>query len=113
MKQAAVPLAADAGEPQIAQATAKLEALRAKATSEIKPDRVLTPLQYPGKVLCAGANYYDHIAEMGVPDTRKALSIVGTGLEGLGGGLFDDRRARPTRSCRCLAHSSLNRSESA
>lgn len=32
---------------------------------------VLTPLQYPGKVLCAGANYYDHIAEMGVPDVRK------------------------------------------
>src|SRR5437762_11507448 len=33
--------------------------------------RVLTPLQYPGKVLCAGANYYDHIAEMGVQDLRK------------------------------------------
>lgn len=32
---------------------------------------VLTPLQYPGKVLCAGANYYDHLAEMGVPDLRK------------------------------------------
>ncbi len=29
------------------------------------------PLLYPGKVLCAGANYYDHIAEMGVTDTRK------------------------------------------
>lgn len=33
--------------------------------------RVLTPLQYPGKVLCAGANYYDHLAEMGVKDLRK------------------------------------------
>ena len=32
---------------------------------------VLAPLLYPGKVLCAGANYYDHLAEMGVPDTRK------------------------------------------
>jgi 2-keto-4-pentenoate hydratase/2-oxohepta-3-ene-1,7-dioic acid hydratase in catechol pathway len=31
----------------------------------------LAPLRYPGKVLCAGANYYDHIAEMGVADTRK------------------------------------------
>ena len=31
----------------------------------------LAPLLYPGKVLCAGANYYDHIKEMGVPDTRK------------------------------------------
>lgn len=33
--------------------------------------RVLTPLQYPGKVLCAGANYYDHLKEMGVQDLRK------------------------------------------
>jgi 2-keto-4-pentenoate hydratase/2-oxohepta-3-ene-1,7-dioic acid hydratase in catechol pathway len=33
--------------------------------------KVLAPLLYPGKVLCAGANYYDHIAEMGVTDTRK------------------------------------------
>ncbi|KAF4530415.1 hypothetical protein B566_EDAN018559 [Ephemera danica] len=33
--------------------------------------RLATPLQYPGKVLCAGANYFDHLAEMGVPDTRK------------------------------------------
>jgi 2-keto-4-pentenoate hydratase/2-oxohepta-3-ene-1,7-dioic acid hydratase in catechol pathway len=31
----------------------------------------LAPLLYPGKVLCAGANYYDHIKEMSVPDTRK------------------------------------------
>src|SRR5262245_16188787 len=38
---------------------------------EVKASRVLTPLQYPGKVLCAGANYYDHIKEMGVPDVRK------------------------------------------
>lgn len=38
---------------------------------ELKPTRVLTPLQYPGKVLCAGANYYDHLKEMGVPDLRK------------------------------------------
>lgn len=29
------------------------------------------PLRYPGKVLCAGANYYDHLAEMGVQDLRK------------------------------------------
>jgi len=30
----------------------------------------LAPLQYPGKVLCAGANYYDHLAEMKVPDAH-------------------------------------------
>ena len=41
------------------------------AGEEVKAERVLTPLQYPGKVLCAGANYYDHIKEMGVPDLRK------------------------------------------
>src|SRR5262245_35130056 len=38
---------------------------------ELKASRVLTPPQYPGKVLCAGANYYDHLKEMGVPDVRK------------------------------------------
>ena len=44
---------------------------RLAAGEEVKAERVLTPLQYPGKVLCAGANYYDHIKEMGVPDVRK------------------------------------------
>lgn len=51
-----------------------LAAALAKAPPSLAlPDgaRVATPLQYPGKVLCAGANYYDHIAEMGVTDTRK------------------------------------------
>lgn len=33
--------------------------------------KVLAPLLYPGKVLCAGANYYDHLAEMGMPGARK------------------------------------------
>jgi 2-keto-4-pentenoate hydratase/2-oxohepta-3-ene-1,7-dioic acid hydratase in catechol pathway len=31
----------------------------------------LSPIVFPGKVLCAGANYYDHLKEMNVPDTRK------------------------------------------
>jgi len=31
----------------------------------------LAPLLYPGKVLCAGANYYRHLAEMGLQDVRK------------------------------------------
>lgn len=34
--------------------------------------RMLAPLQYPGKVLCAGANYFDHLAEMGMPGAKKA-----------------------------------------
>jgi 2-keto-4-pentenoate hydratase/2-oxohepta-3-ene-1,7-dioic acid hydratase in catechol pathway len=33
--------------------------------------RLLAPLRYPGKILCAGANYYDHLAEMGMPDAKK------------------------------------------
>jgi 2-keto-4-pentenoate hydratase/2-oxohepta-3-ene-1,7-dioic acid hydratase in catechol pathway len=29
--------------------------------------RVVAPLTYPNKVICAGANYRDHLAEMGLP----------------------------------------------
>jgi 2-keto-4-pentenoate hydratase/2-oxohepta-3-ene-1,7-dioic acid hydratase in catechol pathway len=54
---------------------AALSTLAAKAPAAADLARpagkLLAPLLYPGKVLCAGANYYDHIAEMGVPDTRK------------------------------------------
>ncbi|MBE4761430.1 fumarylacetoacetate hydrolase family protein, partial [Streptomyces caniscabiei] len=36
------------------------------ATSDaVAGARLAPPLTYPGKVLCAGANYWDHIAEMG------------------------------------------------
>jgi 2-keto-4-pentenoate hydratase/2-oxohepta-3-ene-1,7-dioic acid hydratase in catechol pathway len=38
----------------------------------VEPVRRLAPLLYPGKILCAGANYFDHLAEMGMPDARKA-----------------------------------------
>ena len=31
----------------------------------------LAPILYPGKVLCAGANYYNHMAEMGFPGITK------------------------------------------
>ncbi len=33
--------------------------------------KVIAPLLYPDKVLCAGANYYDHLVEMGDPTPRK------------------------------------------
>ena len=33
--------------------------------------RRLAPLLYPGKILCAGANYFDHLAEMGMPGAKK------------------------------------------
>lgn len=44
-------------------------ALRALAPGELAPVEdatLLAPLRYPRKVLCAGANYYAHLAEMGV-----------------------------------------------
>jgi 2-keto-4-pentenoate hydratase/2-oxohepta-3-ene-1,7-dioic acid hydratase in catechol pathway len=36
------------------------------------PVRRLAPLLFPGKILCAGANYYDHLTEMGMPGAKKA-----------------------------------------
>lgn len=38
----------------------------------VAPGPRLSPLLYPGKVLCAGANYFDHLAEMGMPGAKKA-----------------------------------------
>lgn len=38
---------------------------------KIESADLLAPLMYPGKILCAGANYYDHMAEMGFPDVKK------------------------------------------
>jgi 2-keto-4-pentenoate hydratase/2-oxohepta-3-ene-1,7-dioic acid hydratase in catechol pathway len=44
------------------------ELLRAHDGGEPLPGaRVLAPLTYPNKVICAGANYTDHMAEMGLP----------------------------------------------
>jgi 2-keto-4-pentenoate hydratase/2-oxohepta-3-ene-1,7-dioic acid hydratase in catechol pathway len=37
----------------------------------VVPVRRLAPTLYPGKVLCAGANYFDHLAEMGMPGAKK------------------------------------------
>ena len=36
----------------------------------VEAGRRLSPLT-PGKVVCTGANYYDHLAEMGMPDAKK------------------------------------------
>jgi 2-keto-4-pentenoate hydratase/2-oxohepta-3-ene-1,7-dioic acid hydratase in catechol pathway len=37
----------------------------------LPPAPRLAPLLYPGKILCAGANYFDHLAEMGMPGAKK------------------------------------------
>ncbi len=36
------------------------------ASDVVAGARLAPPLTYPGKVLCAGANYWDHIKEMGI-----------------------------------------------
>jgi 2-keto-4-pentenoate hydratase/2-oxohepta-3-ene-1,7-dioic acid hydratase in catechol pathway len=89
---------------------------------------VLAPLLYPGKILCAGANYYDHSAEMGVANVRKETTrlffffkpprnaVVGPGAtvkKPIGTQAMDweielaaviGRRARAVRAADALAH---------
>jgi 2-keto-4-pentenoate hydratase/2-oxohepta-3-ene-1,7-dioic acid hydratase in catechol pathway len=50
---------------------AALDQAELDPADRITPSRRLAPLLYPGKILCAGANYYDHLAEMGMPGARK------------------------------------------
>ncbi len=42
-----------------------------RADDIVAPGPRLAPLRYPGKILCAGANYFDHLAEMGMPGAKK------------------------------------------
>jgi 2-keto-4-pentenoate hydratase/2-oxohepta-3-ene-1,7-dioic acid hydratase in catechol pathway len=56
----------DASLKALDAASAKLD-----AADVVTPTRCLAPLLYPGKILCAGANYYDHLAEMGMPGAKK------------------------------------------
>ena len=55
------------------RAHAALSAIaRAPDAADIVPEGPrLAPLLYPGKILCAGANYFDHLAEMGMPGAKK------------------------------------------
>ena len=46
-------------------------ASRLDPASALPPGKRLAPLLYPGKILCAGANYFDHLAEMGMPGAKK------------------------------------------
>lgn len=54
----------------------KLKSLAEQATAHTdlilsEANATLPPVLYPGKILCAGANYYDHLQEMGVPAEKK------------------------------------------
>jgi 2-keto-4-pentenoate hydratase/2-oxohepta-3-ene-1,7-dioic acid hydratase in catechol pathway len=53
-------------EAALRQAVATLD-----EADRVEPTRRLAPLLYPGKILCAGANYFDHLAEMGMPGAKK------------------------------------------
>jgi 2-keto-4-pentenoate hydratase/2-oxohepta-3-ene-1,7-dioic acid hydratase in catechol pathway len=44
----------------------KLQAWTPPASGAVTDARLTTPLQFPRKVICAGANYYGHLAEMGI-----------------------------------------------
>ena len=46
-------------------------ALQVQASDQMPTAQRLAPLLYPGKILCAGANYFDHLAEMGMPGAKK------------------------------------------
>ena len=46
-------------------------ASQVQASDQITAASRLAPVLYPGKILCAGANYYDHLAEMGMPGAKK------------------------------------------
>jgi 2-keto-4-pentenoate hydratase/2-oxohepta-3-ene-1,7-dioic acid hydratase in catechol pathway len=70
--------------------TPVLRDLDAESLTEVPGARLAAPLTYPRKVLCAGANYYDHAEEMGTerpdPDATPffflktpTTTIVGTG----------------------------------
>ncbi len=55
-----------AAEAALARAAATLD-----PADRVTPARRLAPILYPGKILCAGANYFDHLAEMGMPGAKK------------------------------------------
>ncbi|MBI3091696.1 MAG: fumarylacetoacetate hydrolase family protein [Candidatus Tectomicrobia bacterium] len=66
---------APAHEPHLERLAAGLAQGRFELRSLSLPlatTRLLAPLLYPRKLFCAGANYYDHVKEMGSqpPDTR-------------------------------------------
>src|SRR5689334_9148912 len=54
-------------EPALSKAAGSVD-----PADSVQPIRRLAPLLYPGKILCAGANYFDHLAEMGMPGAKKA-----------------------------------------
>lgn len=65
-----VDLFADWGKSRPVLATLAAGAAKS-GVAPVDARKLAAPLVYPGKVLCAGANYYDHMAEMGFPGVKK------------------------------------------
>lgn len=62
-------------EHQLSQLAGRI-AGSSEALVEPGPDDFMTPLQFPNKLLLAGANYYEHMArDAGKPDFSKSASI--------------------------------------
>lgn len=51
--------------------SALLDAAGCLPEEAVEPAQRLAPILYPGKVLCAGANYFSHLREMNAPDLPK------------------------------------------
>jgi 2-keto-4-pentenoate hydratase/2-oxohepta-3-ene-1,7-dioic acid hydratase in catechol pathway len=60
------------GDWERSRAALDLAAERVAPPDLVPAGKRLASLLYPGKILCAGANYYDHLAEMGMPGAKKA-----------------------------------------
>ena len=59
------------GDWERARAALDAAAQKLDPADKVVGTRRLAPLLYPGKILCAGANYFDHLAEMGMPGAKK------------------------------------------
>jgi len=70
----------------------ELRGLQVASLALVPGARLVAPIMYPRKVICSGANYYDHAAEMGTsePDPDKepffflkppTTTVVGPGAE--------------------------------
>ncbi|OWU83029.1 hypothetical protein ATO6_20575 [Oceanicola sp. 22II-s10i] len=65
----------DASHAALTAVAARLSANGGDSALDIGEVEVLTPLQYPLKVVCAGTNYFDHIEAAGYPNFSKEGNI--------------------------------------
>lgn len=56
---------------QWSEIAASLQSLDMATAPVVKDAVAVAPLRYPRKLICAGANYYDHLAEMGAADVPE------------------------------------------